>query len=133
MPWKNYVSGVNIEFNGTTIFVKSGGDLQAALNRAKAGDTIVLEAGAKYVGSFVLPEKAGSEFITIQSSELAKLPKEGVRVSPKDAAFMPKILSFGKGEPAIKTAPNAHHYRFVGIEFAPSNGRLYLQSRRARH
>jgi hypothetical protein len=120
--WKNYVSGANIEFNGTTILVKSGGDLQAALNRAKAGDTIILEAGAKYVGSFVLPEKAGSEFITIQSSELARLPKEGVRVSPKDAAFMPKILSSGKGEPAVKTALNAHHYRFVGIEFAPSNG-----------
>ncbi len=34
---------------------------------------------------------------------------------------MPKILSLGKGEPAVKTAPNAHHYRFVGIEFAPAN------------
>ena len=34
---------------------------------------------------------------------------------------MPKILSLGKGEPAIKTASGAHHYRFVGIEFAPAN------------
>jgi hypothetical protein len=119
--WKNYASGANITVSGSTIYVKAGGDFQAALNRAKAGDTIVLQAGAKYVGSFVLPNKTGSEFITIQSSELAKLPKEGERVSPKDAALMPKILSAGKGESAVKTAPNAHHYRFVGIEFAPAN------------
>jgi hypothetical protein len=110
-----------LEVSGNIINVKAGGDFQAALERAKAGDTIVLQAGAKYVGSFVLPNKAGSEFITIQSSELAKLPKEGVRVSPKDAALMPKILSSGRGESALKTAPNAHHYRFVGIEFAPDN------------
>ncbi len=119
--WKNYASGSNIEFSGNTILVKSGGDLQTALDRAKAGDTIVLQAGAKFVGSFTLPNKAGSEYITIQSSELAKLPKDGERVSPKDAALMPKILSWGKGESALKTAPNAHHYRFVGIEFAASN------------
>lgn len=119
--WKSYVSGANIEINGATIFVKSGGDLQSALNRAKAGDTIVLQAGAKFVGAFVLPNKEGSEFITIQSSELAKLPKDGERVTQKDAAFMPKILSSGKGESAVKTAPNAHHYRFVGIEFATAN------------
>ncbi len=119
--WKNYVSGANIEFNGTTIFVKPGGDLQVALDRAKPGDTIVLQAGAKYIGSFVLPEKTGNEFVTIQSSELAKLPKEGTRVTPKDADLMPKILSSGKGKSAVKTAPNAHHYRFVGIEFATAN------------
>ncbi|HEY0427325.1 MAG TPA: hypothetical protein VGC76_05925 [Pyrinomonadaceae bacterium] len=118
---KNFASRSNIVVTGSTIYVKSGGDFQAALNRAKAGDTIVLQSGAKFVGSFTLPVKAGSEFITIQSSELAKLPADGVRVGPKDAVFMPKILSSGKGESAVKTAPGAHHYRFVGIEFAPSN------------
>ena len=114
----NLFSGEKIETSGATIFVKSGGNLQAALDRAKSGDTIVLEAGAKFVGSFTLPNKTGAEFITIQSSELAKLPKDGVRVSPKDAALMPKILSSGKNEPALKTAAGAHHYRFIGIEFS---------------
>lgn len=45
-----------------------------------------------------------------------------MRVSPEDAVFMPKILSSGKGDSAVRTAPNAHNYRFVGIEFAPDNG-----------
>jgi hypothetical protein len=119
--WKNYASENNIEFSGATIYVKQGADLQIALNRAKAGDTIVLQSGAKFVGSFTLPNKPGAEYITIQSSELEKLPKDGERVSPKDAALMPKILSSGKGESAVKTAAGAHHYRFVGIEFAGSN------------
>jgi len=119
--WSNSASESYNEYNGNTIFVKSGGDFQAALNRAKSGDTIILQAGAKFVGAFTLPNKTGNEFITIQSSELTKLPQDGVRVAPKDAALMPKILSLGKGEPAIKTSAGAHHYRFIGIEFAPNN------------
>jgi hypothetical protein len=31
---------------------------------------------------------------------------------------MPKIVSPGRGEPALRTAAGAHHFRFVGIEFA---------------
>lgn len=119
--YRQYARNSALEFSGSIINVKAGGDLQVALNRAKAGDTIVLQAGAKYVGSFGLPNKAGNEFVTIQSSELAKLPADGTRVSPSDAALMPKILSSGRGESAVYTLPNAHHYRFVGIEFAPDN------------
>lgn len=113
----NLFSGEKISVAGSTITVRAGGNLQAAIDKAKSGDTIVLEAGAKFVGSFLLPSKPGSEYITIQSSEIARLPKDGVRVSPKDAALMPKIVSSGKNEPALKTAPGAHHYRFIGVEF----------------
>src|SRR5215475_3267912 len=62
-----------ISVNGSTIYVRSGGNLQSAIDRAKPGDTIVLQAGASFVGTFVLPIKAGSEFITFQSSEIDKL------------------------------------------------------------
>lgn len=119
--YQQYSTNSALEISGNTITVKAGGDFQSALNRAKSGDTIILQAGAKYVGAFKLPEKTGDEFITIQSSELAKLPADETRVSPKDAALMPKILSSGGGESAVYTSPNAHHYRFVGIEFAPDN------------
>ena len=119
--FRSAFSEAGIVVRGTTITVRDGGDLQAALNRANPGDTIVLQAGAKFVGSFTLPNKPGNEFITIQSSEVNKLPKDGVRVSPKDAPLMPKIVSSGRGESAVKTAANAHHFRFVGIEFTSAN------------
>jgi hypothetical protein len=117
---KSLISEARINVSGATITVRAGGDFQSALDRAKAGDTIILQAGATFTGNFTLPKKAGAEFITIQSSETTRLPQDGVRVSPADAAATPKILSAGAGRPAIQTAPGAHHYRFVGIEFAPA-------------
>jgi hypothetical protein len=104
-----------------TIQVQNGGDFQAALNNAQAGDVIVLEAGATFIGPFTLPNKQGNAWITIQSSALAGLPGEGQRVSPSNAAQMPKLLSSGLGEPAIKTAAGAHHFRFIGVEISTTN------------
>ena len=42
-----------------TIYVAAGGDLQAALNSARPGDTILLEEGAEFVGSFGLSGQNG--------------------------------------------------------------------------
>ncbi|HEX8352522.1 MAG TPA: hypothetical protein VF611_06480, partial [Pyrinomonadaceae bacterium] len=99
----------------------AGASLQQALDAAQPGDTLVLEAGAVFVGPFTLPNKQGDGWITIQSSALAQLPGDGGRVSPAHAALMPKVLSPGFGEPALKTAPGAHHYRFVGVEISTTN------------
>lgn len=110
--------GITVE--GSVITVAQGGNLQTAIDRARPGDTIVLRAGGVYKGSFELKEKTGAEFITITTSDLERLPKEGVRVKPSDASAMPKILSSGGGVSAIRTAARAHHYRFIGIEFAPA-------------
>ena len=61
----------------------AGDDLQAALNKAQPGDEIVLQAGSTYTGNFILPVREGSgKWITIRTSNMAGLPKEGMRVSP---------------------------------------------------
>lgn len=96
-------------------------DLQAAINAAQFGDTLLLEAGADFVpssGSFVLPEKMGTPaYITIRTSAAdSSLPAAGVRITPSYASVLPKIVSLGGTAPAIKTASKASYYRFVGVE-----------------
>jgi hypothetical protein len=104
---------------GATLTVAAGGDLQAALEKAQLGDTIVLQAGASWTGPFKLPNKTtGSGWIYVVSSRLSDLPAAGARVSPANATSMPKILA-PNGVNAITTVANSHHFRFVGIEFAP--------------
>src|SRR2546428_4013492 len=51
--------------SGILITVNAGGDLQAALNSALPGDTIVLQAGAIFTGNFILPTKSGTGWIYI--------------------------------------------------------------------
>jgi hypothetical protein len=96
----------------------AGGDLQTAIDNAQPGDTIVLAAGANFSGPITLPNKVGNQWITIESSALSSLPAPGQRVGPQDAAFMPQITA-PPFAPALQTAPGAHNYRFVGIEFLP--------------
>ena len=105
--------------SGGTINVPAGGDLQAAINAASPGDTIVLQAGATYTtppNGFILPNKGGSSWIVIRTSNIQALP-EGTRVGPSNAPAMAKIVTTGVW-PAIQTVPSSHHYRLIGIEFA---------------
>jgi hypothetical protein len=112
---------------GATIKVSGGGDLQAALNSAHPGDTIVLEAGATFTGPFTLPKKtSGSGWIYVVSSNLASLPAPGNRVGPNDAAHMPKIVSPAYNN-SLTTVIGSHHFRFVGIEFTPVPGAYVYQ------
>ena len=102
---------------GTTLTVAAGGNLQAALDQAQLGDTIVLEAGATFTGPFQLPNKtAGNGWIYVVSSNLTSLPAAGQRVGPDNAVNMPKIVSPANNN-ALVTVANSHHFRFVGIEF----------------
>jgi hypothetical protein len=112
---------------GSTINVSAGGDLQAALNKAQLGDTIVLQAGATFTGPFTLPNKTtGSGWIYVVSGNLASLPAPGNRVGPNDAANMPKIVSLLDNN-SLVTVASSHHFRFVGIEFAPVPGAYVYQ------
>lgn len=108
------------EGNRQIIRVPAGGNLQEAVNRAKSGDIIEIQAGATY-SEIILPNKPLTDFVTIQSSAAGQL-SENVRVTPKQSNLMAKIVTRGKGKSAVSTANGAHHYRLVGIEFAPSNG-----------
>lgn len=107
---------------GNRLIVKAGESFQTALNRAKPGDTILLEAGAVFSGAFELPNKSGDQFITIRSSAPdAQLPPSNKRIEPKRyQSVLPKLRSTIKGSPVIMAVNGAHHYRFVGIEFMPT-------------
>lgn len=103
---------------GATCTAANSSAFQTCLNNAALNSTIVLQAGTTYSGNFTLPNKTtGSGWIYIVSSNLASLPAAGTRVSPSNAANMPKIVT-PNYDPAINAATNAHHYRFVGIEFS---------------
>ncbi len=98
-----------------------GGDLQAVLDKARGGDTIVLPAGATFTGPFTLPRIEGDEWIEIRSSAADDLPP-GRRVTPADAPKMARIVGGDGSRAAVRTAPGAHHFRFVGIEFTVTPG-----------
>jgi hypothetical protein len=104
---------------GRTLTVGAGGDLQEALESARPGDEIVLEAGAVFSGPFTLPRKTGTGWIVVRSSALGRLPA-GQRVTPKDAAAMPTLEA--RWGAVISAEPGSHHYRFVGLEVRPSAG-----------
>lgn len=120
-------SSTSLEFTEKTIIVKKGGDFQVALDAAKPGDTIVLEAGATFRGAFKLPKKTGEEFITIRtSSRDSLLSPADTRLDPvKYQSILPKLESDVKGEPTILAIDGAHHFRFVGVEFGPTIEGMY--------
>jgi hypothetical protein len=95
---------------------RDGGELQSALDRARPGDTILLSSGQIYSGNFVLPAKSGTQFITIRTADTAGLPPAGVRVSPRHAGKLAVIQSPDR-QPALRTAPGAHHWRIELLEF----------------
>jgi hypothetical protein len=98
-----------------TITVPTGGNLQAAINGAQPGDTIALQAGATYTGSFTLPNKSGSAPITIRTGGDSGLPGEGERISPAHAGAL-AVIRQGASGPAILTAAGAHHWRLMLLE-----------------
>lgn len=106
--------------SGVETPVAAGGDLQAALDAAQPGDTIVLAAGANFTGHFSLPDHGGQDCVTVRTST-ADDALPGRRVGPEDAALLARVISPGGGLPALVAEPGAHHYRLVGLELAPES------------
>ena len=101
--------------------VPSGGNLQAAIDAAQAGDEILLAQGAVYAGNFYLRNKGVlNGWITIRTDVSdASIGAPGTRMTPSRAAsanlakiVTPNIYS------ALTTELGANHYRFTGVEIA---------------
>jgi hypothetical protein len=106
-----------LDATAATIVVRAGDNLQAALNAAQPGDTIVLEPGATFTGNFILPVKTGAQYITVRSDDPSGLLlAAGVRITPMDAPRLAKIRS-GNTMAALSTATGAHHWRLTLLEF----------------
>lgn len=102
--------------------VRAGEDLQAALSAARAGDEVRLEAGATFPGSFVLPVFDGDTPVTLRSDlPDGAAPSSDTRVTPAMAVHFAKIVSTSS-DPALRTAPGAHHWRIALLEFPNNKG-----------
>ena len=111
-----------------TVIVRAGDDLQAALDLARPGDVLVLQAGATFTGPFTLPEKRGqgpASWITIRSSTPDTALPPGIRIHPRQAAQLAR-LEAASGS-VISAAPRAHHFRLVGLELRPAPGTFLYQ------
>ena len=122
---------------GTIRNVAAGQSLQAAIEAAVPGDTIVLQAGATFTEEVILKWKSNpsNKWIVIRSSSTAfdqgGALQPGTRVngaSTQDASQMAKIRGIGNNVTVIKTEWNPSnpravtHYRLVGLDVAPPDG-----------
>jgi PKD domain len=103
--------------------------LQAAIDAAVPGDTILLRAGQTFVGNYILRNKntTSTQFITIRSDAPdAYLPASTVRLIPegRPGANTPRnrlarLVGNGgtyKSAPVVRAATGAHHYRLMFLE-----------------
>jgi hypothetical protein len=108
---------IDVRIHAAIIQVNAGDDLQAALDRARPGDIVVLEPRATFTGNFVLPLRDGSRPIIIRTGTAdSRLPGSTGRIGPEHADLLPKLKS-PNTQPALRTAPGTKGWRLLGIEF----------------
>ncbi len=98
-----------------TINVSTSGALQAAIDTARFGDEIVLQANTTYTGAFYLRKKTtGAGWITIRSAN--NTVPAGTRARPSTSTALPKVLGGSSGTPVFTADAGAHNYRLLGFE-----------------
>jgi Putative Ig domain/Bacterial Ig domain len=108
--------GLPIAAQAATISVPPGGDLQAAIDAAQPGDTILLAAGATYVGNFRLRVHGGTSYVTIRSAASdVLLPPAGARMTPAYSSYLPKLRS-ATSIATVRTDPGAAFWRLQFLE-----------------
>ena len=133
-------AGVATSASAASLHVCASGceytNLQAAIDAAVPGDTILLRAGETFVGPFILRAKPTStSWITIRSDAAdAQLPAAGVRLIPSgkpnantSRSLLPRLLGQGgalKTTPVIRTEAGAHHYvlKFLEVDGSANLG-----------
>jgi hypothetical protein len=109
--------------NSQTIAVPAGGDLQAAIDRAAPGTTILLTPGATYTGHFRLTSKRDDggalRPVTIRTGNGRDLPDADERVRPEHAPYLAKLRS-PDNQPVLRTEAGARHWRLELLEFPPT-------------
>jgi hypothetical protein len=110
----------------STYYLHQGDSLQQAIDAAQPGDTLLLDAGATFMGPITLDAKANPNNLWI-SIETNSFPEPyGTRVSPSDAPSMASILSPGFGQTAIQTQPDANYYYLRGLNILPVNANAFV-------
>lgn len=114
----------------------AGGDLQAALTNAACGDTITLEAGATWTGTYTLPSKGCTTGtpVTLRTvtatATMAALDVLGEKniplsITPSTIAayepLMATIRTTSTSVAALRTVADASHWVFIGLIFEASN------------
>src|SRR3954469_1440938 len=119
--WCVCVLGLAGRAESATLTVSAGGNLQAAIDAARPGDTILLQAGAVFTGEYTLPAKGGTSFITIRSAAAdSALPAAGARITPSFAPSLAQIRATQFG-PAFKTIGAASYWRLMFLEIVPAS------------
>jgi hypothetical protein len=143
---------------GAIIGVNAGDDLQSALNNAKCGDVVELQAGATFTGQFIVPAKNCDihHWIWIRTSAPdSALPAEGNRATPcyagiaslegrpqyscdNPANVMAEVQIQTDGDGPFQLAPGANFYRFIGLQLSrpagmPRPGRLVSSQETSDH
>lgn len=114
---------------GSTATAGENTELQDALNDAERGDTIELTAGKIWTGvsgAFSVSDVAGaSGYLTIRTTQHAKLPPAGTRVTPAHAPNMAQIRLISSAQNAVLLIPGgttpAQYVKFIGIEFTSAD------------
>ena len=104
-------------------------NLQAAIDAAVPGDTILLRAGQTFTGNYVLRNKntSSTQFITIRSDAAdSNFPTASVRLIPEGKpgwntrrSALARLVGSGgtsKSTAVIRAAAGAHHYRIQFVE-----------------
>jgi len=133
---------VDTPATGSVITVAAGGNLQTALNNARCGDVIELEAGARFSGQFTVPGKncnINNWIVVRTSAPESELPAEGQRATPCYAGIaslqgrpkyscanprkvMATVENNGHGDGPFRLKNGANYYRFVGLEITRAAG-----------